>query len=75
MATLIPNVNKSEFFKLKVNELKDIKSCEIFADGEYLGTWINSKTGYIRSEAEYRGQISNAVGGKTIEQIKEAVGV
>jgi len=75
MATLIPNVNKSEFFKLKVNELKDIKSCEIFADGEYLGTWINAKTDFIKSKAEYMAQLSNAIGGKTIEQIKEAVGV
>ena len=75
MATLIPNVSKTDFFKLKVNELKDIKSCEIYADGQYLGTWINAPSSYLRSVAEYKGQLCNAVKGKTIEEIKGAVAV
>lgn len=76
MATLIPEISKTELFKLKVSELKQLKSMEVYADGEYLGTWVNGKaetSGYLRTQTEYNCLNSNAVSGKTLEEIKEAV--
>ena len=69
MATLIPNVTLSEFKKLKVSELRQLKSCEVVADGVYLFTFINPQTDYIRMQSEYAGELSNSVSGKTIEEI------
>ena len=73
MASLIPELSVSDFKRLKASELKELKSCEVYSDGEYLFTFINAQTDFIKSKAEYMGQLSNAVGGKTMEQIKEAV--
>ena len=71
MATLIPNITISEFKKLKAGQLKELSSCEVFSDGEYLFTFINAQTDFIRTKAEYLSQRGNAVGGKTIEEILE----
>lgn len=73
MATLIPILSISEFKKLKASELRNLKSCEVYSDGEYLFTFINGQTDYIRLAVESLSQTSNAVGGKTIEEIKETV--
>lgn len=73
MATLIPEISITEFRKLKANELKELKSCEVTADGEYLFTFVNPQTDYIRVRTEYLCQTGNAVSGKTLEEIKEAV--
>ena len=77
MATLIPQMSISEFHKLKVPQLKRLKSCEIYADGEYLFTFVNAQTDYVRMHTEYTAQLGNAVGnergGETLEQILEAV--
>ena len=74
MATFIPEITITEFRKLKVHELKRLKSCEVMSDGEYLFTFVNGYTepsGYLRTQTEYHCQTSNAVGGETLEQILE----
>jgi len=75
MADLIPTYTITEFKKLKVPELKRLKSCEITSDGEYLFTFINPTTPYIRIQAENKAQLSNSIGGELLEDIlkKEAV--
>mgnify|MGYP001606877209 CR=1 FL=1 len=72
MATLIPEMTISEFKKLKVYQMKELKSCEIYSDGQYLFTFVNGNTdssGYLRQQSEGRCQVANAVGGKTLQQI------
>lgn len=74
MSEIIPNISITEFKKLKAHQLKRLKCCEIFSDGVYLFTFINPQTEYIRAEADQKGQLSNAVGGETLEEIlKEEV--
>lgn len=73
MATLIPNVTISEFKKLKANQMKELKSCEVYSDNEYLFTFINSNNEYVRVQAEYLALKSNTIGGKDIEEILDAV--
>jgi len=73
MASLIPELTITEFKSLKAYELRELKSCEVYSDGEYLFTFINAQNDFQRAKAEYMGQMNNAVGGKSIEQIKEAV--
>jgi len=75
MATLIAQLSITEFRKLKVPELKRLKSCEIYSDGEYLFTFVNAQTSFIRSQAEYMAQRGNATGGETLEQILNLVEV
>ena len=72
MSTLIPQLSISEFKKLKVYQMKELKSCEIYSDGQYLFTFVNGNTdssGYLRQQSEGRCQVANAVGGKTLQQI------
>ena len=74
MSTLIPQMTISEFKKLKVHELKRLKSCEIYADGEYLFTFVNGgvdASGFLRLQTEYKCQVSNAIAGLTLNQILE----
>ena len=73
MSELIPSYSITEFKKLKAHELKRLKSCEITSDGIYLFTFINPTTEYIRSHAEYHGQLSNTMGKETLEEILEVV--
>lgn len=78
MSTLIPQLSISEFKKLKVPELRRLKSCEIYSDGEYLFTFVNGRvdaSGFLRLQTEYKCQTANAVSGETLEDIlsKEAV--
>ena len=75
MASLIPQLSITEFKSLKAHELRELKSSEIYSDGEYLFTFINAQTPFIKAKAEYMGQLSNAVSGKTLEEIKGAVPV
>lgn len=70
MSELIPSISITEFKKLKVHELKRLKSCEVTSDGQYLFTFINPNTEYIKFQAESMAQLSNSVGGETLEQIK-----
>ena len=74
MSDIIPTYTITEFKALKVHQLKRLKSCEITSDGVYLFTFTNPMTDYIRQNAEQKGQLSNAVGGETLEEIlKEEV--
>jgi len=78
MAEMIPTYTITEFRKLKAFQLKRLKNCEITSDGEYLFTFINGMlepSGYLRKQSEYNGQTSNAVGGKTIEEILDVPAV
>ena len=72
MSDLIPEITISEFKRLKVNELKQLKSCEITSDGEYLFTYINPNTDYVKIQAEYLAQKSNSIGGKSIDELLAA---
>ena len=68
---LIPTYSLSEFRKLKAEQLKRLKSCEITSDGEYLFTFFNAQTDFLRVHAEYQAELSNSVKGESIEQITE----
>jgi len=69
MSTLIPNYTISDFKKLKVPELKRLKSAEITADGGYLFTFVNPDNDYIRTQTEGLAMLSNTQGGEEIENI------
>lgn len=78
MSTLIPEIPLSEFKKLKASDIRQLKSCEIIADGEYLCTVVippenagMTITDHTRTQAEYLAVSANTVGGKNIEQIRE----
>ena len=71
MATLIPEIALSELKRLKVAELRQLQSAEIFADGLYLFTFINPQTDFVRDSAENLGQLSNSVAGKRLEDISK----
>ena len=72
MLGLIPNIPISEFKKLKVHELKKMVSCSITSDGEYLFTFLNPQTDYIKVQVEYLAQTGNATGGKMPEELFNA---
>ena len=79
MSTLIPMMTISDFKKLKVPELRRLKSCEIYADNEYLFTFVNGSvdaSGFLRLQTEYKCQTQNGISGETLENIlKEGVKV
>ena len=69
MATLIPEVNMSEFKRLNASQIRSLKSCELYADGVYVCTVIVPSTDYIRVQTEYNAELSNSVGGKNLEEV------
>lgn len=69
MSEIIPSITITQFKKLKVEELKLLKCCEVTENGEYLFSYINPQTDFVKLRAEYLGQLSNSVGGKTIDEI------
>ncbi len=74
MSDLIPNINFTEFKKLKIEQLVRLKCCEVTFNGEYKFTFINGAlepSGYLRTQSEYRALDANAVGGLTLEEILE----
>ena len=73
MSELIPSITLSVFKKLKADQLKRLKSCEVTADGEYLFTFVRAQTDYVRTQTEYLSQTSNTIGGKTLEEVTELV--
>jgi len=77
MAEIIPTYTITEFKKLKVPQLRRLKCCEVEADGEYLFTFTNPRTPYVRKATENLGMLSNQVGGESLEDItqKEEVAV
>ena len=75
MSEFIPEISISDFRKLKVNQLKKLKSMEVYSDGEYLFTFVNGNlepSGYLRKHTEYNCVNANSCGGKTLEEILEA---
>lgn len=73
MSELIPEITITEFKKLRVDDLRQLKSCEVTYDGEYLFTFVNPQTDYIRIQTEYLAQMGNSTGGKEIEELLYAV--
>ena len=76
----IPQYPMSEFKKLKTSEVKNLKSCELTSDGEYLCTVIiPPKDGgmtirdHCRTQAVMVGVSGNSVGGQDLERIFETV--
>jgi len=72
MAELIPNITFTEFKKLKPDQLRRLKCCEVTFNTEYLFTFVNGNvepSGFQRIQAEYNCQTANAVGGETLEDI------
>ena len=69
MAELIPTMTVEQFQELSPDQLKRLKSCEVEFDGEYLFTFINPQTDYIRRHVEYLAQSGNDVGGEDLEKI------
>lgn len=75
---LIPEISIVEFRKLKVPEIKQMKSCTVMADGEILfiaiippqggGMAVNDN---IKTQAEYLGLRANTVGGKEPAELIE----
>ena len=78
MAELISEITITDFKKLKAHQLKRLKCCEVYSDGEYLFTFVNGNiepSGYLRTQAEYNSLDANAVSGLSLEEILEAVKV
>lgn len=72
MAEFIPEISITEFKKLKAYQLKELKSCEVYSDGEYLFTFVNGHTepaGFLRKQTENHCLTANALLGKTLEEI------
>lgn len=69
MSQLIPNYSITAWQKLNTAQKRRLKSCELTSDGSYVCTMINPTTEYIRAEAENKGQLSNALGKETLEEI------
>jgi hypothetical protein len=72
MAELIPEMQVSAFRKLNVEQIKMLKSCEIVAEGEYIGTWVNGNledSGFLRKSTEDKCQAANAVRGLNPEEV------
>jgi len=66
---MIPIITLTDFRKLKAHELKRLKTCEVTADGDYLFTFVNAQTGFIREQAKELGILGNPLRGETIEEI------
>ena len=78
MAELIASISFTEFKKLKAEQLRRLKSYEITFNGEYWFTFVNGnigESGYLRTQVEYLAQTTNAVGGESLEEVMELVGV
>lgn len=76
MAELIPELTWTEFKKLRPEQLRRLKSCEVTFNYEYLFTFVNGNTepsGYLKTQSEYNCQTANAVGGETLEEILDGL--
>ena len=72
MNEFLPEISLTEFRKLKPEQLRELKNCEVTINCEYLFTFVNGNTepsGYLRMKCQYDGAAANAVGGKTLEDI------
>ena len=79
VATMIPEYKWTDFLKVqKMGKLTELASGEVMFNCEYLFTFLNGNletSGHIRTKAEYMALSSNTLGGKTIEEILDAVPV
>ena len=67
---LIPEYKWTDWLKVaKMGRLKELKSGEVTFNSEYLFTFVNPQTMFIRLQTENNCQLGNAVGGKTLEEI------
>ena len=74
MSDLIPTITFTDFKKLKPDQLRSLKCCEVTFNTEYLFTFVNGnieETGYLKTQTEYNCQTANAVGGKSLQEILE----
>jgi len=70
MAEFIPTYNWTDFLKAaKLGQLHRLKSCEINFNGEYLFSFVNPQTDYIRLHVEQLALLGNALSGETLEDI------
>ena len=58
--------------ELSVSELRKLKSFVVTADGEYLCTFINPNTDYIKLTSENLVRLSNSIGGEELNDILQA---
>lgn len=72
MSNLLPTINYSEFKKLNPEQLKQLKTCEVYFNLAYMFTFVNPQTPYIRTQVEYLGQTGNAIGGKDLKEVLNA---
>ena len=72
MAEYIPTYNWTDFLKVaKQGKLSRLVSCEINFNSEYLFTFINPTTPYIRKDVEAKGQLSNSLVSAELETLEE----
>ena len=69
MSELIPEITITEFRVLitkRIHKLRELKSFEVTADGEYLFTYVNGNlepSSYLKTQTEYKCQTANVLGG------------
>ena len=68
MAELIPSYRWDDIKALTPDQRKRLKSCEVI-EGEHHYILMNPQTDYIKMQTEYKAQLSNSVGGETLEEI------
>jgi hypothetical protein len=71
--SLIPEIEITQFKKLKVEQIRQLKTVDLIADGQYLCTVVVPRTDYIKTQTQYMGELSNGVGGKDLMEVINAV--
>ena len=74
MAEFVPSISLTEFKKLRPEQLRRLKSCEVTFNTEYLFTFVNGAlepSGYLRKHTEYGCQAANAMAGKDLKDLIE----
>lgn len=74
MSDLIPSISITDFRKLKVEQIRELKACEVLSDGELLFTAIIPHGDLmdkenIRVPAERLALRANIIGGKDPEEL------
>jgi len=74
MNEFIPSYSFTEWKKLKPEQIRELKNCEITFNGDYLFTFINGSTepsGYLMMKCQYDGAAANSVSGKDLKDVLE----
>ncbi len=76
MSELIPSYSLTDFRRIVryPDKLKILKSCEVTFNGDYLFTFVNPQTDYIKLSIENLSQLSNSLSGVTMEELLETLG-